>query len=168
MKILIIDDNKQLRDALGTMIETMGGQVVKAAAAEEGMQRLRQEHYDFVLLDLKMPVKDGMWFIKHAHIPSGTKVIAMSGFIPGMLLQEMYRHGVCGFLEKPFDSDELLRTFEACSGSRRTAREAGHREIGRMKGGRHVDRRHNTESDPFGSQRIYSAIFNAVVQGSKN
>jgi DNA-binding NtrC family response regulator len=112
MKLLIIDDDKTLCAALAMMIETMGAEVQTACSAEEGIRELGGEDCDYVLLDMKMPEKDGLWFMRHARLPGRTQVIVMSSFLPGMLLKEMYQLGVCDYLEKPFDSQDLLDVLE--------------------------------------------------------
>lgn len=168
MNILIIDDNRALRDALGMMIETMGGQAAMVATAEEGMKKLETGHYDVVLLDLKMPVKDGMWFIRHAHLPADTKVIAMSGFIPGMVLREMYKMGVSGFLEKPFDAEALLAAFEECTRPGSNALSFSSPKVNPRRTAPAAKGREYASRDPFGPQRIRRATFNAVIQGLRN
>jgi len=120
MKILVIDDDKPVREAACMMVETLGGQAVASVGAKDAIGHLQREDYQYILLDMKMPDKDGLWFMKHARIPAGTRAILMSGFVPGMLLREMYRLGVCDYLEKPFDSQDLLDVLERQSRRRYT------------------------------------------------
>ena len=112
MKILIVDDDKSMREVVSEMVESLGGEPVSATGAREALRRLQGEDYQYILLDMKMPDKDGLWFMKHARIPADTRIILMSGFVPGLILREMYRLGVCDYLEKPFDSQDLLDVLE--------------------------------------------------------
>ena len=112
MKILVIDDDKTLTQTVVMMIEALGGKADSANGAREAIRYLEKEHYEYILLDMRMPNEDGMWFIKNARIPGNTKVVIMSGFVPGLILREMYRLGACDYLEKPFDSHGLLDVLE--------------------------------------------------------
>ena len=112
MKVLIIDDDKSMREVVSMMLRSLGGIPVCAEGPREALTCLQREDYQYILLDMKMPEKDGLWFMKHARIPAKTRVILMSGFVPGLLLREMYRLGVCDYLEKPFDSHDLLDVLE--------------------------------------------------------
>ncbi len=58
-KILVVDDEKDLRDALRTMLESAGYSVVEAADGEEGLKLAEQEKPDLILLDIMMPKMDG-------------------------------------------------------------------------------------------------------------
>lgn len=112
MRILIIDDDMRSLQSISMMVKSLGGETAIAAGAQEAISHLQREHFEYILLNMKMPEKDGLWFMRHARIPGDTRAIVMSGFAPGLLLNEMYRLGVCDYLEKPFDSQELLDVLE--------------------------------------------------------
>jgi DNA-binding NtrC family response regulator len=82
---------------------------------------LRERHYDVILLDLRLPMTSGLWFLRNADIPSDTRVIAMSTFAPRSLLRQIEALGVCDFLMKPFDTDELMYSLE-CSAAHQVDR----------------------------------------------
>lgn len=111
MRILLIDDESVL-GAVGSMMRSWGGQVDCVSSARIGMLRLAEKQYDYILLDLRMPGENGIWFLKHADIPSHTRVVAMSAFVPGLLLQQLFRYGACDFLEKPFTRQQLLEVLD--------------------------------------------------------
>lgn len=58
-KILVVDDEKDLRDALRTMLESAGYSVVEASDGEEGLKVAEEEKPDLILLDIMMPKMNG-------------------------------------------------------------------------------------------------------------
>ena len=58
-RVLLVDDDRSILEALGGVIEAEGFEVVRAANGHEALQKFRQQSMDIVLLDLNMPVKDG-------------------------------------------------------------------------------------------------------------
>ncbi|MBX5496266.1 MAG: response regulator, partial [Bryobacteraceae bacterium] len=59
-RILVIDDEADIRESLGTLLELENYQVEMAANAAEGLRRLESASYDLVLLDLMMPDRSGL------------------------------------------------------------------------------------------------------------
>jgi CheY-like chemotaxis protein len=58
-RVLLVDDDRSVLDALGAVIESEGFELVRAADGHEALVRFRQQPIDIVLLDLNMPVKGG-------------------------------------------------------------------------------------------------------------
>jgi CheY-like chemotaxis protein len=58
-RILIIDDDPVILDAVKTILEDMGHRVDGYTSSTEGEQAALSQHYDLILMDLRMPVKDG-------------------------------------------------------------------------------------------------------------
>ena len=58
-RVLLVDDDRSVLDALGTVIESEGFELVSAADGHEAVEKFRQQPVDIVLLDLNMPVKGG-------------------------------------------------------------------------------------------------------------
>ena len=58
-RVLLVDDGLSVLDALGTMLESEGFELVRAADAHEAVEKFRQQPIDIVQLDLNMPVKAG-------------------------------------------------------------------------------------------------------------
>lgn len=59
-RLLIVEDEAVLRKHLGRLLEREGYEVVSAASSAEAMERLATEHFDAVLLDIKLPDGDGL------------------------------------------------------------------------------------------------------------
>lgn len=113
-KILIIDDNPIVLQALAQVLEAEGFQIVTAPDGQRGISLYEAEKPDLVITDIIMPEKEGIETIRTllSHNPNA-KVIAISG--GGRLrntdfLQMARRLGACETLAKPFDPDELVET----------------------------------------------------------
>ena len=110
MKLLLIDDDDALRSTLERMLQGIDGiDVTAAGSAEEGAGLVVDGGFDFVLVDYKMPIHDGLWFMANAQIPKTTKVLLMTAFVNRDVINEMFEAGISGYLVKPFTEEELMR-----------------------------------------------------------
>lgn len=79
-RILVIDDEPQVRAMLRQMLEREGYEVVEAEEGEEGMRRYREQPVDLVITDILMPQKEGIETIRALRRTNpGVKIIAISG-----------------------------------------------------------------------------------------
>jgi CheY-like chemotaxis protein len=109
MRILVIEDNLDLRDYLRVALETQGYDVLTARNGHEALGYLNGHRVDVVLTDLFMPEMDGIETIATLRktFPD-LRVIAMSGR-PGVDYLAVARElGVNKTLRKPFEIEELL------------------------------------------------------------
>jgi DNA-binding response OmpR family regulator len=112
-RILIIDDEPQIRSMLRLMLERDGYEVVEAPDGIEGIRVYRQNPADLIITDLIMPNKDGIGMIidLKKEFP-GVKIIAMSGGglnKPEGYLKGAQKLGAACTLTKPIDREEMLR-----------------------------------------------------------
>ena len=107
MKTLLIDDDDSLLGALQNMLEPMGHDVDSANTAEKAVELVGENTYDFVFVDYKMPVHNGIWFMKNAKIAPSSTVLLMTAYLDRRVIDEMFSLGASGYLIKPFDSGEL-------------------------------------------------------------
>ncbi|MBL0225564.1 MAG: sigma-54-dependent Fis family transcriptional regulator [Geobacteraceae bacterium] len=108
-QILIIDDEENLRHMLSAMLARQGYQADTAANGAEGLQRLREKVYDFILCDIRMPEMDGKGFLTRAleeKVPS--PVIMMSAYGSVDTAVECMKMGAYDFISKPFKKDEIV------------------------------------------------------------
>ena len=112
-RILICDDEDALRTILSSELAGAGYEVVTAADGEEGVTEIKNRKFDLVLLDIKMPKKDGfevLKYIKKDH--PAVKVIMLTGFADLKNAIESKKYGAEDFVSKPYDLVDLLTTIE--------------------------------------------------------
>ncbi len=109
MKILIVDDNRDLADGLAVVLENEGHYVQVAYRADKGMELFRSERPDVLLLDVKLPDQSGIdvFRILHREDPAA-RIIVMTGYRLEQLLAEVVEQGAVAVLRKPFSMEVLL------------------------------------------------------------
>lgn len=112
MKILVIDDDADLRATLVIILNELGYEADAVGSAEQAVKTIEQNVYDFIFLDFKMPERDGSWFMKHAEIPNTTKVLLMTAYLNRVMLNDMFKLGIRGYLIKPIEMDEIQKHIE--------------------------------------------------------
>ena len=113
-RVLVIDDEPQIRSMLRMMLERAGHEVEEAPDGIEGIRIYRKNPADLIISDLIMPNKDGIGMIIELkkEFPD-VKIIDMSGGglnKPEGYLEGAKKLGAQRTLTKPIDRDELLRT----------------------------------------------------------
>ena len=107
-KILIIDDEKSLRDGAERILGRMGCEVFKAETGEEGLEIVHSEPVSIVLLDMRMPGMDGMEVLqKLMELDEGIIVIVITGFATIETAIEAMKTGAYDFISKPYEPDQL-------------------------------------------------------------
>lgn len=123
--ILIADDEASIRSIVREILEYEHYMVEEAEDGEDTLAKIRRQHYDLVLLDIKMPKLDGMELLKIVALEMPKLVVVMiSGHGMAATAIEATRHGAFDFIEKPPDLNHLLCTVRkalAHSPSRATA-----------------------------------------------
>ncbi|GMR14176.1 MAG: sigma-54 dependent transcriptional regulator [Gemmatimonadota bacterium] len=110
-KILIVDDEQAIREALVQVFEYEGHEVRGAADGREALEAVEQERPDVTFLDVKMHGMDGLETLERIREVDPTGVVIMiSGHGTIDTAIEATRKGAYDFLEKPLDTDRLLVT----------------------------------------------------------
>jgi DNA-binding response OmpR family regulator len=110
-KILLVDDEPNIRKLLSASLAAMGYQVLVASNGEEALELARLECPDLVLLDLKIPRLSGwdvLTGLKADEKLRKTPVIIMTGAANPSDEDKARRIGAVGCLAKPFTPDELM------------------------------------------------------------
>lgn len=115
-KILVVDDDADMRLTLRLALELAGYLVDEAANGREAIERQRAAPADFVITDIFMPDSDGFEAIDglRKQFP-GARIVAISGgaqLTKRDYLPDAELAGADATLQKPFDVDELLKTLE--------------------------------------------------------
>lgn len=106
--ILIIDDEKDIRDGVDRILTRMNCKVLKAPKGEDGLKILEKENVAIVLLDMKMPGMDGMEVLKRIRERDASiLVIVITGFATVETAIEAMKRGAYDFIPKPFEPDQL-------------------------------------------------------------
>lgn len=110
-KILIIDDDVTIGSVLKEELEEIGYISYYADGADAGLEILFSQNIDLVLLDLKMPGKDGFYVLNKLNESDiNTKVIVLTAYADVKSAIESARLGASDFISKPYDLDELIIT----------------------------------------------------------
>lgn len=112
-KVLVVDDESNMRFLLRMVFETGGFEVVEAHHGAVALERVKEEEPDLVVTDLMMPVMSGRELIERLRgdaETAGIPIVVVSAN-PRTTL-----HAVDAMLGKPFDPDELLEAARSLSG----------------------------------------------------
>jgi CheY-like chemotaxis protein len=127
--VLLVDDDRSVLDALGTVIESEGFELVRAADGHEAVEKFRQQPIDIVLLDLNMPVKGGWDTLERLTTINPLLPIIVITARPDAYPVAMER-GVAVLMQKPLDIPlllEAMRELLAEPATKRLSRLAGDR-----------------------------------------
>jgi DNA-binding NtrC family response regulator len=109
--ILIIDDERSIRNVLKDILGNEGFKVDEASDGEEGLQKFKQNVYDLILCDIKMPKLDGLEFLDAVVAAnSETPVIMISGHGNIETAVDAVKKGAYDYISKPPDLNRLLIT----------------------------------------------------------
>lgn len=124
-KILVIDDESGVCEDIKHALASTGYQVVTTTSSQDGLQRIREDGYDLVLLDVMMPDTNSIDLIAdiHAHDPEIVCVI-ITGCATLELAVNAIKRGAYDFLTKPFSVDDLTLAIEQGLERRRLSIEA--------------------------------------------
>ena len=127
-RVLLVDDDRSVLDALGTVIESEGFDVVRAADGHEAVEKFRQQPINIVLLDLNMPVKGGWDTFERLTTINPLLPIIVITARPDAYPVAMAT-GVTALMQKPLDIPlllEAMRELLAEPATERLSRIAGH------------------------------------------
>ncbi len=113
MRILVIDDERNIRNTLKEILEFEGHEVEVAEDGSAGLETASKGGFDVVFCDVKMPNMDGMEFLEAAAAKGiDSQVIMISGHGSIETAVECVRRGAYDFLEKPLDLNRILITLK--------------------------------------------------------
>lgn len=108
VQVLVVDDEKGIRDGSERILTRMGCHVLTAAEGGEALDILKKEAVSIVLLDMKMPGMDGMEVLRRIRERDETVlVIVITGYATVETAIEAMKQGAYDFIPKPFEPDQL-------------------------------------------------------------
>jgi len=108
-RILIVDDDEDLRANLAELFASEGYETETAGNALEALEKLARSDVDLLLTDLRMPGKSGADLIEEVRDRHpDVRAILMTAFGDGYMEIESVRRGAIGYLKKPFEVEDVL------------------------------------------------------------
>lgn len=110
-KVLVIDDEADLRKLIQTCLELIGGwQVSTAGSGQEGLAKAQAQQTDVILLDVMMPEMDGLTTLQKLRANAETQhvpVILLTAKERSIQQSQFAKLGICGTIGKPFNPLKL-------------------------------------------------------------
>ena len=112
-RILIVDDESDLRNLLNHILTQAGYEVMEAPDGEAALNILRKEKFDIAFLDIQMPNVNGIQVLKHLQKNSpSTKAIMLTGYANLKNAMEAKEFGASDFIGKPYKIEDILSTVQ--------------------------------------------------------
>jgi CheY-like chemotaxis protein len=112
-RVLIAEDSSVIQNLVKKILEFQNFEITAVKNGEQVLQTLQKEHYDIILLDINMPVMDGMESVKAIRSLSdaskaGVPVVAITGNARNYTEEEFKEAGFNEVLMKPLNFDKLV------------------------------------------------------------
>ncbi len=122
LKLMFVDDEEELVSALVERLELRGIDAIGVTSGDEALEHLRDEPFDVVIMDVKMPGIGGLEVLRtiNRRYPD-VKVILLTGHGSAEDSEIGRRLGAVAYLQKPVDLEDLLATVEQAMGSKEGA-----------------------------------------------
>jgi putative nucleotidyltransferase with HDIG domain len=122
-RVLIVDDDAVVRDAIGMVLTDEGYECQTTSGAESALDLVREADPHLVISDMKMPGKDGLWLLDRLRRERpDTAVVMLTAYGDTEAAVECLRRGATDYLLKPPRSADLLRAIERALSRRRDER----------------------------------------------
>ncbi len=114
--VLVVDDEETVRSTAAAMLKKLGFGVALVADGRQAVEvfRAAPDHFDLVLMDLTMPHLDGQQaYAELRRLRADVRVVLMSGFSEEEAVSQFTGKGLAGFLQKPFQHEDLSAALRA-------------------------------------------------------
>ena len=113
--ILIVDDEEKIRKSLSGLLQDYGYEAASAGSGSECFQKMSSQRFTLIILDIVMPVMSGIEVLQRIKEEyKDTEVIIITGYADKEKAIATLRIGVYDFIERPFESKEILNTIAHC------------------------------------------------------
>lgn len=119
MKILIVDDELHIREVVKEYAKANGMECQEAVNGKEALEKLKDNHFDCIILDIMMPELDGFTTLKRLRENYDTPVIMLSARQEECDKLYSFENGVDDYVAKPFSPKELMARIKAVIARRR-------------------------------------------------
>ena len=116
-RALIVDDDRDVRNILGSVLRQRGLDVTVASDGQEALAALRDQRFSVMILDLLMPEADGFEVLDQLQRsdPSSLPVVLVLTGADQQIVDRLDASRVHGIVRKPFDPDDLATLIVACA-----------------------------------------------------
>ncbi len=116
MEVLLIDDNKEITEMVCFFLESQNISCKEVNDGKEGLERIRNEKFDVILLDLTMPDYSGYDIfndLKQENLLKQNNIILFTAsYIVDEDIKKMIEEGIKGIIKKPVSVDDIVRIIE--------------------------------------------------------
>jgi DNA-binding NtrC family response regulator len=118
--VLIVDDEKNIRETVASALEESSKRIEQAATAEHALALLAEQDFDVVFLDLKLPDRSGLEVLRTMHLAHPELfIIIMTAYGDIETAVEAMKNGAWDFLRKPFSPAALRRSLASALAARK-------------------------------------------------
>jgi len=116
--ILVVDDEKIVRDFFLDVARSLGGNVETAEDGDVAVEKCKAHHYDMIFLDMRMPHMNGLDACRIIlTLDPAVKVVMMSGYSEDRLMDEAITSGAVAKISKPFNLKTIVELIESAARS---------------------------------------------------
>ena len=115
--ILIVDDVEENIAILERQLKSQGFTILSATEGPKGIHMLKEQHIDLVLLDINMPVIDGitlLGYIKEDKVLSHVAVLMVTANDDVKTAMQCLKKGACGYITKPYSMEQIKQQIQHC------------------------------------------------------
>jgi two-component system nitrogen regulation response regulator NtrX len=134
LRILIIDDDKDVRERLGNILQRRGYSILAAEDGLEGLEMVKNNAIDVIFCDIVMPKMDGLEFLNKLHeYTLKVEVIMVTGLPSVEWLAESIDKNAVEFMTKPLTIDDVLNCLNRAKRRIKEKKETFHAALERMR-----------------------------------
>lgn len=114
-RVLIVEDNEKNLKLFRLIVNSLGYETLTARNGEEGVAAAKLELPDLILMDIQMPVMDGLSAVDLLKLDEGTRnipVIALTSYAMKGDRERFLEHGFAGYLSKPVRKEDLIKAIK--------------------------------------------------------
>lgn len=125
-KILVVDDEAVVCESCRRILIREGYQVDTCSDSRTGLRLAELNHYDAILLDLRMPIVDGVRFLERVReVRPGLPVVIITGHASAESDRAFERLGICELIAKPFTPEEITAAVRRAVGEDKDKESSG-------------------------------------------
>jgi len=114
VNIIVVDDENVIRTLFKDTLESLGHRVITAKTSDEGLELVKQDDFDLVFLDIKLPGINGAELFKQIKaIDPSIRVTIITGYPESEIMARALAYGPFGVMNKPFSESDIISAVNA-------------------------------------------------------